>query len=119
MAEEGAYKIPDNRLGMAVTTLAKTLEQMGVNREAALREAQGQRNNIYVSKDPKAPVLIRRVGGGYAELYEASFEDPVGALAQDLFKAIPPEEKLVATARQEEQIAEFEEDLRRRGQNML
>ena len=119
MAEEGAYKIPDNRLGMAVTTLAKTLEQMGVNREAAVLAAQGQRNNIYVSKNPKAPILIRRVGAGFAELYEASFDDPVGALARDLFKAIPPEDKLVATARQEEQIAEFQEDIRRRGHYTL
>jgi hypothetical protein len=103
MADEGAHKTPDNVRGNAVTMLAKKLQEMGVNRDAALLAAQDARKRIYTCPDPKAPILIQKMGGGLGELYQPSFSDPIGALATDMFKMIPDSEKLVATRRQQEE----------------
>ena len=105
---------PEYRRGMAVKMVKKKLVEMGVNPDAAAVHAESIRDNLYVAGH-KMPILCRKLGGGLAETYPASFNDPVGDLTAALFSSIPAEDKLVAVERSQQQTKEFQDEMMRSG----
>jgi hypothetical protein len=106
----------EHRRGMAVKMIKRKLVEMGANEEDAATAAESVRGNLFVAEDPKTPILCRKLGGALAETYPASFTDPVGDLAAALFSSLRDDQKLVATQKREEQVAEIIEEKRQSGQ---
>jgi hypothetical protein len=117
MAEDiPAHLKPEYRRGMAVKMIRKKLIDWGTNPEDATTEAESIRGYLFASDDPRTPLVVRKLGGGLGEFYPPSFSDPVGDLAAALFASLRDDQKLAATQKREEQVAEIMEEKRQSGQ---
>jgi hypothetical protein len=96
MAEEGAFKSAESRKAQFVSMLIKQMMEGGGNPDSSRERGHALgKTHLYVSSDPAAPILVRKLGGGYADLYPASYTDPVGALAADALEKAQSGEYLI------------------------
>jgi hypothetical protein len=117
MADESPEHLrPESRKRTAVKMIRRQLIEMGANPEDAAAAAESVSGHLYVADDPKTPILCRKLGGALADTYPPSFTDPVGDLTAALFSSLRDEQKLVATQKRDQEVAEIMEQKRRSGQ---
>ncbi len=67
---------PEHRRGILERMTAKRVVEHGGNPEDSRAAAASVRGHFYISDDPKAPILVRKLGGALGEFCPPNYEDP-------------------------------------------